>query len=251
MRNREKIRLLTFLIECGMQNEDELLNTLERADLIKHNYYDYMITEPINCDEELKRLSDADIDLCSALLTMLLREDHFSNGAFKDRYEKGQVIPLFERMIQLFQETNDTKMKSMKIKSYTGYGPIDLACEQHLTVSSTGRVYFKQINPYIDENCSGDIKTQLFIGKEKANEILERIYNYYICKHEYYFLILDGGSFDLSMTFEDGQTIKFNSSIDYEKGSLNNEVSDFIRERIPLDNLMLLDGFDETWEDEK
>lgn len=250
MKNTEKIRLLSFLIQCGVQNEDELINTLEQAELIKQNYYDYMTTEPINCDEELKRLSDADIDLCSALLTMLLREDHFSNGTFNDRYEKGQVIPLFERMIQLLQETNNTKIKSMTIKSYTGYCSVEFACEQHLTVSSTGRVYFKQTKPYFDENLTGDIKTQLFIGKEKANEILEQIYNYYLSKHEYY-IVMDGGDFDLTMTFEDGKKIKFNNSIAYEKGSLDNEVSDFIRERIPLENLMLLDGFDENWEDEE
>ena len=250
MKNTEKIRLLTFLIQCGVQHEDELINTLERAELIKRNYYDYMITEPINCDEELKRLSDADINLCSALLTMLLREDHFSNGAFKERYENGQVIPLFERMIQLLQETNNTKMKSMTIKSHTGYGCIDFACEQHLTVSSTGRVYFKQTKPYFDDDFSSDIKTQLFIGRERANEILEKIYNYYLSKHEYC-IVLDGGDFDLTMTFEDGKKIKFNNSMAYEKGSLDNEISDFIRERIPLENLMLLDGFNETWEDEE
>ena len=36
-----------------------------------------MTTEPINCNEALKRLECDDYDLCSALLTMLLREDHF------------------------------------------------------------------------------------------------------------------------------------------------------------------------------
>ena len=36
-----------------------------------------MITEPIDCNEELKRVPGADYELCTALLTMLLREDHF------------------------------------------------------------------------------------------------------------------------------------------------------------------------------
>ena len=44
---------------------------------------DDMITEPINCSEELKRVFNADYDLCAALLTMVLREDHFSCGSFK------------------------------------------------------------------------------------------------------------------------------------------------------------------------
>ena len=41
-----------------------------------------MITEPIDCNEELRRVSGADYELCTALLTMLLREDYFSNGSF-------------------------------------------------------------------------------------------------------------------------------------------------------------------------
>jgi hypothetical protein len=64
-------------------------------------YYDYMTTAPINCDAELKRLSEADYDLCAALLTMLLREDHFSNGALQKRYEAGQVDAILSRMIFL------------------------------------------------------------------------------------------------------------------------------------------------------
>ena len=45
---------------------------------LKNNYGDYMIAEPIDCDEELERIPKVDYELCTALLTMLLREDHFS-----------------------------------------------------------------------------------------------------------------------------------------------------------------------------
>lgn len=57
-----------------------------------------MITEPIDCNEELKRVSGADYELCTALLTMLLREDHFSNGSFERRFADGQVLPVLVRM---------------------------------------------------------------------------------------------------------------------------------------------------------
>ena len=50
-----------------------------------------MITEPIDCNEELKRVPRADYELCTALLTMLLGEDHFSNGSFERRFVDGQV----------------------------------------------------------------------------------------------------------------------------------------------------------------
>jgi hypothetical protein len=60
-----------------------------------------MITEPINCSEELKRVFNADYDLCAALLTMVLREDHFSNGSFKRRFASGQVLPILKRMMDV------------------------------------------------------------------------------------------------------------------------------------------------------
>lgn len=76
---------------------------LEETGDLKTNYWDYMTTEPINCNEELKRLESADYDLCSALLTMLLREDHFCNGAFDQRVESGQVERIVQRMIKLLE----------------------------------------------------------------------------------------------------------------------------------------------------
>ena len=64
-----------------------------------------MATQPINADEELKRLPSADYDLCCALITMLLREDHFSNGSFGERFENGIVTPIVERMIALLKDS--------------------------------------------------------------------------------------------------------------------------------------------------
>ena len=42
-----------------------------------NNTYEQFNNAVINTDEELKRLPSADYDLCCALITMLLREDHF------------------------------------------------------------------------------------------------------------------------------------------------------------------------------
>jgi len=36
---------------------------------------------------------------------MLLREDHFSNGSFGERFENGDVTPIVERMIALLKES--------------------------------------------------------------------------------------------------------------------------------------------------
>ena len=94
MTNEEKImRFKQLLSSIDASNSYEVLE--ETGDL-KTNYWDYMTTEPVNCNEELKRLECADYDLCSALLTMLLREDHFCDG--------GQVECIVQRMIKLLEK---------------------------------------------------------------------------------------------------------------------------------------------------
>ena len=100
MKNAEKILAIQHAIDHP-STEELYYDLLERMGDLKRNYYDYMTTAPINCDAELKRLPDADYDLCAALQTMLLREDHFSNGALRMRYEAGQVDAILHRMIEL------------------------------------------------------------------------------------------------------------------------------------------------------
>ena len=77
MKNSEKCMILRQL--TSNSSVSEYYKALERIGDIKSSYGDYLITEPINCNIELERLPGADYDLCCALLTMLLREDHFSN----------------------------------------------------------------------------------------------------------------------------------------------------------------------------
>ena len=101
MKREEKIEMIQEIIEkidpyIGLYAE-LLLSMVD----MKLNYRDYMITEPINCSEELKRVFNADYDLCAALLTMVLREDHFSNGSFKRRFAAGQVLPILKRMMDV------------------------------------------------------------------------------------------------------------------------------------------------------
>lgn len=101
MNNQEKVQVLLELQNKERVHVDHYYESLEQIGDMKYHYYDYMTTEPIHCDKELERLPGADYDLCCALLTMLLREDHFSNGSFDIRYEAGQVQPILQRMIEL------------------------------------------------------------------------------------------------------------------------------------------------------
>ena len=112
MTNNEKVQALKALLRDGLVHEDEYYSVLEAVGALKRNYYDYMITEPIDVDEELKRVKCADYALCGALITMLLREDHFSNGSFRERKEKGQVNPIVERLIEIVQNYNITSSHS-------------------------------------------------------------------------------------------------------------------------------------------
>lgn len=98
MTKAEKIRRIQGVLEQEDPQEDLYADLLETMGDLKNNYGDYMITEPIDCNEELKRVPGADYELCTALLSMMLREDHFSDGSFDRRFADGQVLPVLVRM---------------------------------------------------------------------------------------------------------------------------------------------------------
>ena len=100
-----KIGQLESLLDPKKTMEDTFYAVLEDIGALKYNYYDYMTTEPINVAEELKRLPDADYDLCCALITMLLREDHFCNRSFGKRLKNGEVHPIVEKMVSILKES--------------------------------------------------------------------------------------------------------------------------------------------------
>ena len=79
MTNKEKAQMIQDVIDHPGR-ERTYYSLIEDLGDLKSNYADYMTTEPINCNEELQRVANADYELCTALLTAILREDHFSNG---------------------------------------------------------------------------------------------------------------------------------------------------------------------------
>lgn len=120
----EKISMLKKLSYSDILNEEKYYNTLEKCDALIDNYYEYMSTHPIDCDKELLRLPTADYSTCCALLTMLLREDHFSNGIFMRRLRAGQVKPIVDRMISILSAYNNQSPKQFSEKalmSLSGY----------------------------------------------------------------------------------------------------------------------------------
>ena len=103
-RNQKIDDVLAQLLKYKPENFDWYYDQLESLDMLVYDYGSYMITEPLNADEELRRVFDADFDLCRALLTLLFREDHFNNGSFDTRVERGDVKLIVERMRDLIRE---------------------------------------------------------------------------------------------------------------------------------------------------
>lgn len=103
MNNQDKIKAIQAVLSHP-GNESVYYDLLEQLGDLKVNYSDYMVIEPINCNEELQRVPTADYEFCTALLTALLREDYFSNGSFERRKQAGQVDSLLERMVETLQD---------------------------------------------------------------------------------------------------------------------------------------------------
>ena len=126
MTKAEKIRKIQEVLELKNPQENLYADLLKTMGDLKTNYGDYMITEPIDCNEELKRISGADYELCTALLTMMLREDHFSNGSFDRRFADGQVLPVLMRM----KDVLSVGVRSYESRGYCIYCGIKQVCER-------------------------------------------------------------------------------------------------------------------------
>ena len=102
--NKKIDEVLSQLLRYEHGKFDWYYNQLQDLEMIEYNYGAFLVTEPIKVDEELRRVFDADMALCKALLTMLFREDHFDNGSFDQRVARGDVKLIVERMRDLIRE---------------------------------------------------------------------------------------------------------------------------------------------------
>lgn len=80
MNKIEKIQKIERILKMEDPNEKLYVNLLCTMGDLKNNYMDYMITEPLDYKEELKRVPEADYVLCTALLSMLLRETNITDN---------------------------------------------------------------------------------------------------------------------------------------------------------------------------
>ena len=94
--NIAKFSLLKRLSSKYVLRTSVFYNVLDECGDLKYNYCEYATTHPINCEQELLRLPGADYDTYGVLLTMLLREDHFSIGIFEERQRAGQIKSIID-----------------------------------------------------------------------------------------------------------------------------------------------------------
>ena len=99
MSKNDKVNAIKELMDAP-NTAEKYYELLENMGDLKTDYHTYTTTEPIDCDKELERVPNADYELCTALLTMILREDHFSNGSFERRQRMGQVNAILKRMLE-------------------------------------------------------------------------------------------------------------------------------------------------------
>lgn len=78
--------------------DTDIISFMHDNNLAIANYDDYLSTRPINVDEELENIDNADFELCCVLITLILREDHFNNGSYDTRFEEGYVKRILNRM---------------------------------------------------------------------------------------------------------------------------------------------------------
>ena len=153
MTKSEKAGLLRTLSSDRILHPELFYDILEECGDLKFNYYDYATTHPIDCRQELLRLPTADYDTCCVMLTMLLREDHFSNGSFDERQRKGEVKPIVDRMISLIeaQEKPSIKLFSEKaiehLNGFYVYALIDPRDDRvfYIGKGTGNRVFFHEI----------------------------------------------------------------------------------------------------------
>jgi hypothetical protein len=71
---------------------------VEYSEFIDYEYSEHLSTKPACIEQELKMLKSADLIFMKALLTAILREDHFDNGSFERRLEAGEVARVLRKL---------------------------------------------------------------------------------------------------------------------------------------------------------
>ena len=105
-----KVEALKELLELdegrGEYVTDTYNSVLDEINALVFNYAEWL--GELDVDEQLKKVPQADYNLACAIITMILREDYWSNGMFEKRLRAGDVRCVIEKMIsELENEAED------------------------------------------------------------------------------------------------------------------------------------------------
>ena len=237
--------LLNEMLRAPATRVHYFYDRLDEAGLIAYDYGSYMVTEPIHVDEELARVKDADWNLCRALLTMLFREDHFSNGSFQRRAECGDLKIILDRMLDLLHDEPRVLQSIRIISDALVYGPMPEPGDeivQHLTISRTGRIWFSGYHYPDSDLLKQSILRRKIISilPSVATEILDAIAMVFD-RGVIPCMVSDIGKWDLEMRFDDGTKEQYGGAMCFEPeiSIAGKSLSQFIRDSIPIQDLFL------------
>ena len=150
-------------------------------------------------------------------------------------------------------------MQIRKVRIVTngeGYGPgppLDVEIEQRLTISSSGMIWFTAYEYKYDKE-SGEIKfeicrrKQFSIGRDRASEILE-LFSRYLQSGQPPPFATDCGMWEMTITDTGGKSYRKTGSVcgGVKVGDI--DLTDYVREAIPIDRMFVFEGYFETEED--
>jgi len=193
------------------------------------------------CAEELEQLEFMDLFiLFHAVLENIEKTDVVLDLSEHDDKVEG----LFFK--QDFYVYRKRLQKAQIISDLLCYGPCpepDEPVEQRLTISSTGRIWFSErvFGPLGDNHYPIGKKIQMSIGKERAAAILSKLADY-ADSNPLLMLCTDIGSWHLTLTASDGTKKEMTCSMNGDVFVGDDDLTEFIRARIPIDGLAVFGG---------
>lgn len=98
MDNKAKLEIVKKAYESKSIRVKTYYSMLEETGDMQYDYTNFVSD---NFENDFEKINETGYHKCCCLLTYMLREDYFTNGAFEKRAEKGYVKKVLERMIEL------------------------------------------------------------------------------------------------------------------------------------------------------
>ncbi|MBD5383413.1 MAG: hypothetical protein HDR72_00245 [Ruminococcaceae bacterium] len=174
------------------------------------------------------------------------------NSSLLDEEHRPWFITAFERLAIVTEEEDvntflfEGKLQKIRlISNNICYGPCPKAddeVEQHLTITSDGRVWLSRYRFGADGDKYKIIERQRYsVSPEVANEIMAAVSDYFSNK-DYIEFVTDAGSWELTLTNTDAHTFKIVGSLCFDLQTASGGLSEIIRSKLKRNNLFVFDG---------